>query len=530
MTYSGMPFVSTYTRRVMVNSVDNLATQAGVEMLRRGGSAADAAIAANAVLAVVLQNQCGLGGDLFALVHGGGTASPVALNASGRSGSGADVDALRAAGLSEIPATHDVRAGTVPGCVDGWSALHQRFGQLEMAEILGPAIGYAREGFPTSPYYATVLKTISDTPAGRQVIPAGPPRPGQVLRQPGLARTLEGIANQGRAGFYQGEFGESLVKLGAGLFTAEDLRDDNAAWVTPLSRRVWGHDLWAPPPSSQGYLALSSAWIADGLGLPADSDDPAWAHLLIEASRQAAYDRLEVLYDGADGAALLSPARLEPRMKRITDAAATEFTIPPFQGGTTYLSVVDGNGLAISLMESLTMAFGSQLVVGDTGVFLHNRGIGFSLEQGHPNEYGPRKRPAHTLAPAMITRPDGSFFATLGSRGGDIQPQVVLQLAARLLANGQDPAEAVAAPRWALRGIAGAGLFSVWQARGSVLVGLEAGVPESWQPALKARGHAVEMDSSYSHAFGHAQVVTASDGYLAGAADPRALSGAVGGF
>jgi gamma-glutamyltranspeptidase/glutathione hydrolase len=512
----------------MVSTVDNLATAAGVAALRAGGSAVDAAVAANAVLSVTLPNQCGLGGDLFALVHRPGE-PPVALNASGRSGSGADPAALREQGHRAMPARRHVSSVTIPGCVDGWLALHDRFGRLALPDVLAGAIGYARDGFPVAAYLAQAIAQ-GDAHIRQELAAEGVPATGQRIRRPDVGRMLDGIARRGRAGFYQGEFGEALVRLGAGEFTESDLSEVNADWVPPLSVPAWGRKIWTVPPNSQGYVTLSAAWIAARHDLPADPRDPLWAHLLIEASRQAAYDRLDVLHEAANGPALIDPARLGPRAARITAERAADIRQQVARGGTTYLCAVDGDGLAVSLMQSNAMGFGSQLVAPGTGVFLHNRGIGFSLTPGHPAGYGPRRRPPHTLAPALVTEDDDQLAAVLGTRGGDAQPQVVLQLLARLLSAGQDAATALAAGRWILRGPGDATGFGTWDRAGEVEVLVEGQAPPSWAGGLASRGHTVEVTAPFNHEFGHAQVIARRAGGLEGAADPRSLAGAAMGF
>lgn len=370
------PVRSRRTPRAVVASVDLLATEAGVQALRLGGTAVDAAIAANAVLAVTLPNQCGLGGDLFAIIHRPG-ARPMVLNASGRSGSGADAAALRAAGHIVMPARGDVRASTVPGCVDGWLAMHDRLGRLARDEVLRPAIQYARNGFPASPYLARVLSAPDEAEVAREFGTAGNVAPGTLIRRPALVRMLEGIARDGRKSFYEGEFGEALLTMSAGYYTPEDLAADQAEWVDPLSMRVWGYDVWTTPPNTQGYLTLSAAWLAERLDLPDDDTDPLWAHLLVEAMRQAAYDRPDVLSENAEGTALLAESRLLPRLSAISVDSTADLREGYASGGTTYLCAVDADRTAVSLIQSNAMGFGSRLVVGDTGVFLHNRGSAF---------------------------------------------------------------------------------------------------------------------------------------------------------
>jgi gamma-glutamyltranspeptidase/glutathione hydrolase len=521
------PFSSRFARRAMVCAVDHHAAQAGVWMLRQGGNALDAALAASAVLAVTTQHMCGLGGDLFALVHAPSESPvPLALNASGRSGSGADPERLRRRGLREMPMWGDVSAVPVPGYVDGWIALHQRVGSLPRHHLLEPAIRYAEDGFPATRLLAATAPSVAGLPGAGDF--AGVERPGTVVRRPGVARTLRAIADHGRDGFYGSEFGEGLVALGAGEYTNDDLAESNADWVEPLQIDAWGRRLWTVPPNSQGYLTLSSAWIADGLALP-DTADPLWAHLLIEASRQAGHDRVEVLHEGADGAALLSLDRLRPRRASIDPHRAAELGSDESYrpGGTTYLCAVDEHGMGVSLIQSNAAGFGSRLVEARTGIFLQNRGIGFSLVPGHPAEYGPRRRPPHTLAPALVTdAANGRLAMVIGTMGGDAQPQIVLQLLARILHNGEAVGDAIAAPRWTLEGPAGASAFQTWAEAGRVEVALEPDAPAQWRSGLEHRGHRVTI----TQAHGHAHAIVCRGDHLEGASDPRALAGEAAGY
>jgi gamma-glutamyltranspeptidase/glutathione hydrolase len=296
--------------------------------------------------------------------------------------------------------------------------------------------------------------------------------------------------------------------------------------------RVWGHDVWVPPPTSSGYLVASGARIAELAGLAGDAaphpDDPAWAHLVVEAARLAAHDRPAVLHDAADGPALLDPERLAARAARLDPQRALRLGGPAAGGDTTYLCAVDRDGTAVSLIQSNAKDFGAHVAVPGTGVLLHDRGIGFSLEPGHPAEYRPGRRPPHTLAPALVTRPDGSLRAVLGTMGGDAQPQVVLQLLARLLVGGEEPGRAVAAPRAVLAAAgAGGGGFDTWADPDAVVVRVEQHAPAAWAEGLRGRGHAVEVAGFDPAGFGHAHVVEVrDDGIRAGAADPRSMVGA----
>jgi gamma-glutamyltranspeptidase / glutathione hydrolase len=523
---SWAPFAPLYAARGMVCSVDHQATSAGVAMLQAGGSAVDAAVAAGAVLAVTTQHMCGLGGDLLAVVHRAGE-DPVALDASGRAGSGADPDRLRAEGATVMPAAGDIRAVPVPGCVDGWVALHERFGRLDLALVLAPAVTLAEGGFAVSVTLARAAQQL----AGRDDVGeyAHATTPGAVIRRPGVARMLRAVAAEGRDGAYLGEFGEGLVELGGGEYTEDDLRRPTGEWRPALGTDAWGLRLWTVPPVSQGYLALAGGWLASRLPLPADADDAAWAHLTIEAARLAAFDRPEVLHEHADGGALLAPARLQPRLDAIESGRAAILGDSYAGGGTIALTVVDAERTAVSYIQSNASGFGCGLVEPRTGVFLHNRGIGFSLDPGHPAEYGPGRRPPHTLSPLVATNSDGSLHAVLGTMGGDAQPQILLQLLARL-AGGVDAAAAVAAGRWTLSS-PGGGAFSTWDQRGDVTVELEQWAPASWDEGLRSRGHRIlRHRSADGGLFGHAHVIRVVGDALEGAADPRALGGAAAGY
>lgn len=526
------PFVAKHATNGMVTTIDHLASSAGLNMLQRGGSAADAAIAANAVLAITVQYLCGMGGDLFALVHVPGDPIPATLNSSGRAGSGADPDRLRAEGHTHMPPSGDIRSVPVPGCVDGWLALHARFGQLALAEILEPARRLADEGFPATPGMATAAAAAAKRSGGDDYLAAGVLRAGTVIRRPGMARALGEIAANGREGWYGGEFGENLIELGDGEYVEADLREPLADWVEPLAADAWGHRLWTIPPNSQGYLTLASSWIASGLDL-GDPESDTWAHLLVESCRQAGWDREAVLHEHASGEELVSESRLAPRRQAIDPERAGTLGWSAAVPGTTSLCTIDANGLGVSLIQSNAAGFGSGLVVPGVRVFLQNRGVGFSLKAGHPAEYGPGKRPPHTLAPLLVTRPDGSLRLLANTMGGDSQPQVLTQLVARHIAAGHDAGRAMAAGRWRL-GYAGKGLtgFDTWRGAGEdVVVLVEGHAPETWASGLERRGHRVSVEASHNGLFGHSELIAVDDaGVFAGAADPRALGSGVAAY
>jgi gamma-glutamyltranspeptidase / glutathione hydrolase len=525
----GRPEPTRRAARGLVCTVDHLASVAGVRLLAAGGSAADAAVAASAALAVTTQHMCGMGGDLWALVHHDPTEPPAALDASGRAGSGVDAAVLRAEGHTEMPFRSDLRSTPVPGCVDGWLALHERFGRRPLDEVLSPAIELAEAGFPASPLLAATAPAVAGVLGNDDFV--GPDgtmvRTGALVRRPGLARALRAIATAGRSAWYEGDFGAGLVRVGAGVFTAADVARSHADWVEPVTVEAWGHRLWSTPPASQGYLSLAGAWVAEGLPLPADADDPAWPHLLAEAAKAVGWDRSKVLHEHADGGVLVDPARLGPRRDAIDPNRAAALAPPTAGGGTVYLCAVDADRLGVSLIQSNASGFGVHLTVPELGVFLHNRGLGFSLEPGHPAEAGPGRRPPSTLSPALVTRPDGSLRTVLGTMGGDTQPQTVLQLLAHLLAGGRSAGHAVSAPRFALTRDGTS--FDTWTATGPLTVAVESGRP-AWADGLARRGHLVDERPWGANVFGHAHVIEVLGDHLAGCADPRALVGAAVGL
>ena len=494
--------------------------------LAKGGNAVDAAIATNAAIAVTSPHLCGMGGDLYALVHDG--TSVHALNATGRAGSGSDAAALRAEGNTAMPFRHDIRVVTVPGCVDGWCALHERFARLPLAELLAPAIRLAEDGFPASPLLVGALAQIDDR--ARETLHelvSQATRPGDIVRRPGLGRALRAIAEYGRDGFYLGEFGDGLRQLGNGLYTDDDLRTARPDWVASLTQPVFGKVLHTMPPNSQGYLTLGAAVLVEQVGVPADPDDAQWAHVLIEAATVAGHDRPSVLHDRADGNALL--ARIIGDAARVDTATASRVHVPTFDGDTTYLCTVDADRMGVSLIQSNASGFGSWVVEPNTQINLHNRGLGFSLEAGHPAELTPGRRPPHTLSPALAANPDGSLAAVFGTMGGDGQPQILQQLATRLFLHGESPAAALHAGRWLLRGpVTG---FDTWTAPEGPHVIVEGHASTEWIDGLRERGHEVQVLAPYDSAFGHAHAIMVDPaGMLVGGCDPRARVGSVAGL
>jgi gamma-glutamyltranspeptidase/glutathione hydrolase len=523
---SPRPGLTATSSAAMVATADDLATKAGVAALRAGGSAVDAAVAAGAVLAVTSPHACGLGGDLFALVYEPGVA-PIALNAAGRSGSGADPNVLRAQGHHKMPFTGDAQAITVPGCVDGWLKLHSRYGRLALAQVLQTAIALANDGFAVSPPLADDLARVNAALLPAELaVAAG--KPGTMVRRKGVGQALRAVAEGGRDAFYLGSFGAGLIRLGPELFCWADLQAPQAHWTAALSLPVWSHELWTTQPSSQGYLTLLGAGILERLDPPADPADPSWAHLVVESLLAAGHDRPLRLHDDFDARRFL-PAEVNLRAVAIDSERASAAGFSAMPGGTTQICVVDEDRMGVSLMQSNCSSLGSLLFEESTGIELQNRGIGFSLEEGSVAEYGPCRRPPHTCAPALVTGRDGGLRAVLGAAGGDAQPQIVVQLLARLLASASSPGAALHAPRLRLERAQGNG-FDTWDGPGLPGVVIEQEGAPGWVQGLIARGHRVSVRSRAEALAGWGHIIEVSGENLRGGAEPREPTALVAGL
>ncbi len=497
-----------------------LSTQAGMEALQRGGSAVDAAIAANAVQGMVAPETCGIGGDLFALIHTDGEVT--ALNASGRAGSNVSGAQLREEGLTSIPQHHPAGV-TVPGCVAGWFSLHARHGRLPMSDLLSRAIEIGRTGFPASTEYSQATQRLapflSDHAAGAELLIEGrPPRRGARVRRPNLARTLAHIADEGPAAFYQGTVAEAISRAVGGLITPDDVAAFTPDWVTPLSTDVFGVTGWTIPPNSQGYLTLATLAIFAQLAPTTDPGDPRWTHLLIEAYRAMASERDDVVADAAHAplppAQLLDLDRLMARAAIISEDAVARHPVPTTKpGGTMFMCAVDSDGMGVSLIESNFRGIGSGIGAGDSGFVLHDRGAGFDLRPGHPNEIAPGKRPLHTLSPTIWTQ-DARLRTVLGTRGGHQQPQLLAQVAALLFGAGRPPATAQAEPRWTIAALAGVAERSA--------VDVEATMSRHLTEGLAARGHELRPQQDRMAGWGPVSVIDIDGtGLRTAAADPR---------
>lgn len=484
----------------------HLASAAALSVIGEGGSAVDGAIAADAVLGVVLPDTCGIGGDLFALIHTPGDEAPAALNASGRAGSGASSGDLRAAGFTEMPLRHPATV-TVPGCVDGWEALQARFGRLPLSRVVAPAVALAEDGFPVSEELAASLIRIQDLLAGQAsappLYPGGvPPQPGMVLRRQRLGALLRAIGETGRAPFYGGAVGRAIVAATDHILTQGDLDEVQADWVDPIGIDVFGLRGWTIPPNSQGYLTLAAAKILEAIDPPTDPEDPGYIHAVIEAYRAVAWQRDDVVSDprttNHEAAWYLDETRLRDLAGDIDREKSRTWPTPVTgAGGTAYLCVRDTEGMAVSFIQSNFHGIGSGISAGETGVFLHNRGAGFNLAPGHPNEWMPGRRPLHTLAPTLWTH-DGRFRMALGTRGGAHQPQLLLQVAAALFIARCDGTAAQAMPRWILDG------FGPGE---SPVVRLEETMPEGVVSGLRARGHDISIARGVQPGWGPVSII-----------------------
>ena len=506
-------------------SPHHLSSAAALQVMRTGGNAVDGAIAANAVQGVVAPETCGIGGDLFALVLEPGTTEPLGLNASGRAGSGTTAEELRRAGLTELPARHRATI-TTPGCVDGWVALSERLGRLPLAEVIAPAIALAEEGFEVSSELGSALAQLQDLigeEASAVALYPGerPAQPGSVIGRPMLAATLRGVAADGRDSFYLGAPGRGITEASGGIVSHADLSANNAQWIHPISVDVFGHRAWTIPPNAQGYIALAAAWIFEQLDVPADPTNPVFVHAAMEAYRAVAWERDDLVSDPETAPMpaerLLDPARLGSLASSVTKERVGTFPSPsPTPGGTAYLCVRDGEGMGVSFIQSNFWGIGSGRSAGATGVFLHNRGAGFNLIEGHANEYTPGQRPLHTLAPTIWTRHD-ELSMILGTRGGEFQPQLLIQMIAAMLHAGAAPSEAQRLPRWQLEG---------WQRDRVPTVHYESRFDGAVLDGLRFRGHDIHPSAAWQPGWGPVSVITHSNGLVQGAADPRVSTSA----
>jgi len=440
-----------------------LATQVALDILKAGGTAVDAAIAANAALGLMEPTGNGIGGDLFAIVWDPKTQRLYGLNGSGRSPQSLTLAELRGRGLTHIPPRGPLPV-SVPGCVDGWFELHARFGKLPMRRVLAPAIGYARDGFPMTEliayYWDRSVPLLSPYPGFKEqfTLDGHAPRKGEIWKNPNLARTLEQIASGGRDAFYRGAIARTIgdyIKAQGGYLSYDDLAAHRSEWVQPLSTNYRGYEVWELPPNSQGLTALQMLNLLEGYDLKAMGFGSAeHLHTFIETKKLAFEDRARYYADPAfvqtmPIAGLLSKAYAAERRKLIGRKAAPRVDAgnPALhQGDTIYLTTADASGMMVSLIQSNYRGMGSGMAPPGLGFILQDRGELFSLKDGEANTYAPGKRPFQTIIPAFITK-DGKPWVSFGVMGGDMQPQGHAQIVSNLVDFGMNLQEAGDAPR-----------------------------------------------------------------------------------
>lgn len=500
----------------IVASGHHLATAAGLAALRDGGSAADAAIAAAAVCAVVLPHRTAIGGDVFALVYDAGTRTVTAYNGSGAAPAALETDRY-AGGYADRGAD----LATVPGAPAAWADIIAAHGRLGLDRALEPAVGYAEDGFPVSDVLAAAIeeereRLVADPECARTYLPRGRrPRPGEILQQPDLAATLRTIGASGAGAFYGGSLAARIadgIQLLGGSVSEEDLRDHRTDRRDPIETRYRGLRVVGQPPVTQGHVLLEELAIADGIDLRSMGWGTADAiHTMVEIKKLAFADRDAHAGDprvvGFEASRLLADAYVAARRRAIGVRASERVEAQALPADTTYLAVVDRDGNAVSLIESVFSAFGAATMIPQTGILLNNRLSGFSLDPRSPNAIAPGKRPVHTLNTVIVF--DGPALRYVyGTPGRQAQVQTNFQLASSLIDHGMDVQAAIEAPRW-------------YHEAGRALR-IESRFPEAVRKGLAAKGHELVLLGDWHEITGGAQAVCIDDnGVFSGGADPR---------
>ena len=526
----------------MVTCPHALASQAGVDVLRAGGSAVDAAVATAAALAVIYPHMTGLGGDAFWLIHDARSGAVRHLDGGGRASAhaNASIDWFARQGHAAVPFRGILPATlTTPGAVASWGEAHAAYGRLPLARCLQSAIECARDGFPVTERLAGWIETVQADLAPHPetcaiFMPGGRvPRPGSRLTNPDLARTLEAVAAHGPAGFYGGAVGAELARFSAargGFFTQADLSAQTARWGEPLQGTYRDVTLYETPAPTQGFTVLEMLNLLEPLELHRHAflgPDP--AHLMVQAKQVAYHDRDRFLGDPAfvdvPMERLVSKAHADARRGLMDPGRALPWDRVPsygsLTGDTVYIAVVDAEGNAVSLIHSLYGVFGSGVVAGNTGVVLQNRAAYFSLDPAHPNRLEPGKTPLHTLIASLGFR-QGKLWSVVGCMGADGQPQIHLQTYVNLIDHGKNIQEALEAPRWL------SGRFALGEARDTLHI--EARFPAATIDELARRGHVLNRWGDWNELAGHAHgiVIDPDSGMRYGGSDPRSDGAAVG--
>ncbi len=486
----------------MVCTSQPLATQAALDILKAGGNAIDAAIAANAVLGLVEPTGNGMGGDLFAIVWDAKTKKLYGLNASGRSPYELTLDYFKKNNISSIPALGPLPV-SVPGCVDGWFELHDKFGSLPMTQVLNPAISYATNGFPLTEliayYWESNARSLKKFPGFEEIfMPNGKtPAKGEIFKNPFLAATLTEVANGGRDAFYKGEIADKIVaymKEQGGFLSKKDFVDHHSEWVEPISTNYRGYDVWELPPNGQGTAVLQMLNILENYDIGSlEFGSTEYMHLFIEAKKLAFEDRAKYYSDmdfnklPIEGLISKEYGKKRAGLINIERAARSYPAGELEQGNTIYLTTADKDGNMVSLIQSNYRGLGSGMTPGKLGFILQDRGELFSLQEGHMNVYEPHKRPFHTIIPAFITK-DGQPFISFGLMGGAMQPQGHTQIVCNLIDFGMNLQEAGDAPRIRHEGSS--------QPTGEIMkdggkVYLETGFPTETVRELMGKGHSI---------------------------------------
>ncbi|OCL24694.1 gamma-glutamyltransferase [Gilliamella sp. wkB72] len=529
------------TTNVMVTSPNYLATQAGIDILRKGGNAVDAAIAVASTLAVVYPQMNTIGGDNFWLIYNAKTKELKGLNASGRSGSLATIDYYKNQGFHKIPSRGYLAANTVPGVVSGWDEAYQYASKnmnnaLPWHTLFASAIDYAENGFSVSPslnYWSTVnidpkdkefreLQRFSEFKKVFLKDDGQAYQIGEILKQPDLANTLKTIANKGAKEFYQGDIAKNIVndlQSHGGVLTLDDFAKHHATWVAPIHVNYREYTAYNLPPNTQGMASLEILNILNNFDIKSLGEGSAdYYHLIIEATKQAFADRDKYLTDPDFNQIpldfLLSTQHGQQQAKQIDMQKARVETKPlDPKGDTVWFGVVDAEGNAVSIIQSIYHDFGSGIVAKDTGILLQNRGSFFSLDPNHINRLEPNKRTFHTLNPAMLLK-DNKPYLVYGTMGGEGQPQTQAAIVTRIVDYGMTPQDAINAPRW-LHG-------RTWGASSNNLK-VEGRIPNDVIHSLKLRGHDVQIVDDYTDTMGHAGAILIDTNHhrLMGATDPR---------
>lgn len=506
----------------MVASSQPLASQVGLEVLKRGGNAVDASIAMAAVLNVTEPMMTGIGGDMFALVYWSKTRELKGLNASGRAPRALNLDYFKKKRIKSMPDI-GMEPITVPGAFDGWVTMVEKYGTMKLADLLAPAIEYAENGFPVmekaAADWADSVAKLKRTPASASnyLVDGRAPRPGEIFRQKNLARTFRTLARGGRDAFYKGQIARAIVdycEKNGGFLSMRDFAEHKSEWVEPIATDYRGYKVYECPPNGQGLTALLTLNILEGFDLASMSTRPdLYYHTLIEATKLAFADRNKYIADPAFAkvpvAELLSKDYAAGRRALIHPDRIIESPEPGVvvnHSDTVYFTVVDKDRNAVSFINSIFESFGSGIVAGDTGIVLHDRGAGFSLDPAHVNRLEPAKRPFHTIIPSMVFK-EGKLFMSFGVMGGAIQPQGHVQVLTNFIDMGMNLQQAIEAPRY--RYLSGKRVL------------FEDAMTDPVIKSLIDRGHQRASQAGASMGGGQAIMIDQASGTLMGASDPR---------